>query len=70
MALTQEAMAMKLELDPTKCAGFGACAQLLPELVDLGSWGFPILGRPAELREAAEGTGFEHDRRSVEVPLG
>lgn len=59
---------MRLELDPTKCAGFGVCAQLLPELIDLGSWGFPILGRAGHRNLAPENSGFEADRRSVEVP--
>ena len=54
---------MKLELDPTYCDGRAVCAQLLPELVVLDEWGFPILGTD----DVA--TGFERDRRAVEVPL-
>lgn len=53
---------MKLQLDPTHCDGVGVCAQILPELVRLDEWGFPIMGI------APEQTGFERDRRSVEVP--
>lgn len=56
---------MKLTLDPTMCVGYGACAQLVPEVVTLDEWGFPIL-EPRE--DVGVGTGFERDRRSVEVP--
>lgn len=55
---------MRLILDPTNCDGLGVCAQILPELVHLDEWGFPVLSEPD--RTAA--TGFEFDRRSVEVP--
>lgn len=55
---------MKLSLDPTTCVGYGVCAQLVPEVVTLDEWGFPILAP----RDAPVGDGFERDRRSVEVP--
>jgi ferredoxin len=32
-----------LSLDPVACAGHGLCADLLPELVELDEWGYPIL---------------------------
>jgi len=28
---------------PIACDGHGLCAQLLPELIDLDDWGYPIL---------------------------
>jgi ferredoxin len=34
---------MRLRLDPTACAGHGLCADLLPELIELDEWGYPIL---------------------------
>ena len=34
---------MRMQLDPTKCDGFGFCAQLLAPWVDLDEWGFPVL---------------------------
>lgn len=37
------APAAHLELDPTACAGYGVCAELLPELVSLDEWGYPLL---------------------------
>lgn len=36
-------MTGRLELDPTSCAGHGLCADLLPELIELDEWGFPVL---------------------------
>jgi ferredoxin len=32
-----------LSIDPVACAGHGLCADLLPELVELDEWGYPIL---------------------------
>jgi ferredoxin len=32
-----------LRVDPTACAGHGLCAELLPEMVRLDDWGYPIL---------------------------
>jgi len=55
---------MRLQLNPTHCDGVGVCAELLPELVRLDEWGFPMLAPTP----ATPGTGFETDRRSVEVP--
>jgi ferredoxin len=34
---------MKLRLNPIACHAHGLCAELLPELVDLDEWGYPIL---------------------------
>jgi ferredoxin len=33
----------RLHIDRTRCDGHGACAELLPELLDLDEWGFPIV---------------------------
>lgn len=49
-----------LHIDRIACTGRGLCAELLPELIDLDEWGYPILkGRavPDELRV--------HARRAV-----
>jgi ferredoxin len=32
----------RLLIDRTRCDGHGSCAELLPELLDLDEWGFPI----------------------------
>jgi ferredoxin len=34
---------MKLELDPIACDAHGLCAELLPELIALDEWGYPVL---------------------------
>ena len=45
---------MRLVVDPVKCDGRGLCAEVLPELIGLDDWGFPMVpGGPLE-REAAE----------------
>lgn len=36
-------MMTALRLDPTACTGHGLCASLLPELIELDEWGYPIL---------------------------
>ncbi|GLX53241.1 hypothetical protein Shyhy01_61910 [Streptomyces hygroscopicus subsp. hygroscopicus] len=49
-----------LRVDRVACTGQGLCAELLPELIDLDEWGYPVLkGRavPGELRA--------HARRAV-----
>jgi ferredoxin len=46
----------RLRLDPIACDGRGLCAELLPELVELDDWGFPIVSRetvPDEVLAAA-----------------
>ena len=36
-------MSLKLELDPIACDGHGLCADLLPELIELDEWGYPMI---------------------------
>ena len=33
----------RLVVDRIACAGHGACAELLPELIELDEWGYPIV---------------------------
>lgn len=35
-----------LAVDPIRCHAHGLCAELLPELVRLDEWGYPILDDP------------------------
>jgi ferredoxin len=35
--------AMTLRVNPIACTGHGACAELLPELIALDDWGYPVL---------------------------
>jgi ferredoxin len=32
-----------LQIDRIRCDGHGLCAELLPELIRLDDWGFPII---------------------------
>jgi ferredoxin len=32
-----------IEIDRIRCDGFGMCAELLPELIELDDWGYPIV---------------------------
>ena len=36
-------MAYELRVNPIACAGHGLCAELLPEIIELDPWGYPIL---------------------------
>ena len=36
-------MSEKLLVNPIECEGHGACAELLPELIALDEWGYPIV---------------------------
>jgi ferredoxin len=37
----------KLLVNPIDCEGHGVCAELLPEMIALDEWGYPIIdGRP------------------------
>jgi methionine sulfoxide reductase heme-binding subunit len=48
--------ATSLRVDPVACTGHGLCAELLPELVSLDQWGYPLLADqpvPASLARRA-----------------
>ena len=56
------AMRTELVVDRIACDGFGMCAELLPELIELDDWGYPIVaagGVPEQL--------LDHARRAVAV---
>ena len=42
---------MRLRVDPIACTGHGICSELLPELIRLDDWGYPILDDTAVPRE-------------------
>ena len=33
----------RLRVDPIACDGRGLCAEILPELITLDDWGFPVI---------------------------
>ncbi len=39
-------MTRVLRVNPIMCDGHGLCAELLPELIRLDDWGFPIIDTP------------------------
>jgi ferredoxin len=49
-----------LNIDRIHCEGRGMCAELLPELLELDDWGYPIV-HAAEVPPAL----MEHARRAV-----
>ena len=48
----------RLRVDPIACDGRGLCAEVLPELISLDDWGFPVIADqdvpPVLWREAQE----------------
>ena len=49
-------MAEALQIDRIRCDGHGLCAELLPEMISLDDWGYPIIKAgavPANLIEYA-----------------
>ena len=36
-------MSIRLRVNPIACTGHGMCAELLPELIALDQWGYPIV---------------------------
>ena len=55
-------MRYRLRVNPITCAGHGLCAELLPEIIELDPWGYPILSPsavPAEL--------MDHAKRAVDA---
>ncbi len=51
-------MTVRLRVDWPRCKGRGLCFELLPEVVDLDEWGYPVIRGPitpdlaADAREA------------------
>ena len=55
-------MSATLRINPIACEAHGLCAELLPELIRLDDWGYPIIDQPEvppELEDLA--------RRAVDV---
>ncbi len=55
-------MALELRVDRIRCDGAGLCAELLPEVVSLDDWGYPIV-RAGSVPERL----VDHARRAVEA---
>lgn len=48
-----------LDVDPILCRAHGLCAELVPEVVDLDEWGYPIV------RRVVPGLAYGHARAAV-----
>ena len=55
-------MAEILQIDRIRCNGHGLCAELLPELISLDDWGYPII-KPGNVPPSV----VEHARRAVDA---
>jgi ferredoxin len=51
---------VRLRVNPIACTGHGMCAELLPELIRLDPWGYPLISDEAVPRGLAE-----HARRAA-----
>lgn len=55
-------LSVTLRVNPIACVGHGMCAELLPEIIRLDRWGYPILSSTEVPRPLAE-----HARRAVQA---
>jgi ferredoxin len=55
-------MTSKLRINPIACVGYGMCAELLPEVIELDRWGYPIMSSP-EIPRAL----LSHARRAAKA---
>lgn len=51
---------VRLRVNPIACTGYGMCAELLPEVIGLDPWGYPLLADGPVPRHLAE-----HARRAA-----
>jgi ferredoxin len=35
----------RLRVNPTLCTGYGYCAEIVPELITVDDWGYPIVSK-------------------------
>jgi ferredoxin len=55
-------MGQQIEIDRIHCDGHGLCAELLPEVISLDDWGYPIIkGGPVPEHLT------EHARKAVDA---
>ncbi len=60
----------RLAVDPGRCTGHGLCAELLPEVLDLGADGYPLLSHadlPADLVRRARRTAAACPTRALQL---
>jgi ferredoxin len=59
---------LTLRVDPIACDGRGVCAEVLPELISLDDWGFPII-RVSPVPDHLEGEAREAIRICPKLAL-
>ena len=52
LAMSEEGQ-QRLLVNPVLCNGYGYCAEILPELIGVDDWGFPISFHPDPRRQAS-----------------
>jgi ferredoxin len=55
-------MSHRLRVNPIACEAHGMCAELLPELISLDEWGYPLIDN-----QPVEPALIEHARRAVQA---
>jgi len=40
-----EGLHRRLRVNPTLCTGYGYCAEIVPELIGVDDWGYPIVSK-------------------------
>jgi ferredoxin len=55
-------MSKRIVVDWIACDGHGVCAELLPEIIRLDDWGYPILDDPTVPKQLVR-----HARRAVQA---
>lgn len=59
---------VRIVVDPIRCDAFGYCSELLPELVTLDEWGYPVIAGepvPAALASRAAEAVRQCPRRAM-----
>jgi ferredoxin len=50
-----ENLSRRVVVNPILCTGYGYCAEIVPELITLDDWGFPIVSsRPIEYERTVQ----------------
>ena len=58
----------RLQVDPVACDAYGYCAELLPELIGVDEWGYPVLADgpvPPQLVDLARKAVADCPRRAL-----
>ena len=63
---------MTFTVDPVACDAYGYCAELVPELISLDEWGYPVLSPhpvPPRLIKAARRAVRDCPRRAISLTI-